>query len=194
MPVAATARAVLPIVSPEIVRVTATLAAMEPVNVTARAVEAKKFAAESVMEAAPDTVGIGGEVANKPAGKLIAIVCVEDNSPPTDGVNTSVAATLALFAVDPMELMVSAAAVTALPTAGQGTARALLSSRVDTDMPVGFGPDALLPIVKPDIVITKAVLAAAVPDARENESAVADKETELKVRATLVMVGVAVTK
>ena len=53
---AATARAVLPIVSPEIVRVTATLAAMDPpVNVTIRDVEAK-FAAESVMEAAPDTV------------------------------------------------------------------------------------------------------------------------------------------
>jgi len=193
MPVAATARAVLPIVSPEIVRVTATLAAMDPpVNVTARDVEAK-FTADSVMDAAPDTDGTG-EVANRPAGKLMVTSCVEDNSPPTDGVNTSVAATLALFAVEPIELMFSAAAVTALPTAGQSMETALPSSRVDTDMPVGFGPDALLPIVKPDIVITNAVLAAAVPDARENESAVADKETGLKVRAALVMVRVAVTK
>ena len=193
MPVAATARAVLPIVSPEIVRVTATLAAMDPpVNVTARDVVAK-FTAESVMEAAPDTDGTG-EVANRPAGKLIVISCVEDNAPPNDGVNTSVAATLALFAVEPMELMVSAAAVTALPTAGQDMETALPSSRVDTDMPVRFGPDALLPIVKPDIVITKAVLAAAVPDARENDSAVVDIETELKVRVTLVMVGVVAAK
>jgi hypothetical protein len=158
IPVATTACASLPIVSPEIVMVTAALAAtVPPVKVTVRDVAAI-LALENVrLELA--TLGAAA-VENKPDAKVTVITWPELMAPPTDGVNTIVAETAVLAAVESTEAIVMDAVVTLSPTAGAETSASLPSRVVCmVSAPDGFGPNAVLPIFKPVMVsVSKSVL------------------------------------
>ena len=161
MPVAATACAALPIVSPETVIVTAALAATAPpVKVTVRDVAAI-LALEKVR---PELAALGAVVVeNKPDAKVTVITWPALMAPPTDGAKTIVAGTAVLAAVESTEAIVMDAVVTLSPTAGAETATPLPSRVVCiVSAPDGFGPKAVLPIVKPVMVRVNAAPAGRV--------------------------------